>query len=283
MTQRIRTLRLGFTLFELLVVLALLALFFGLFLPAIFQARKAAARNRCGNNLRQIDLATINAADTYQGKLPPLAGPYPIAPTQPGQPVTHGSLFYHILPYIEQENLYKSGADDKGNTFSAWNGGVYSKSIATYICPNDGSNNPPYLYEGWLATAGYAANFLVFGDTQAHTMDGHSRFPASIADGTSQTIFLTERYQLCNGTPNAWAYDGQSSWTPAFCYASAGEFQTMPAEHQCDPDRAESPHAGGINIGLGDGSARFVSDKVSPRTWRAACTPAEGDILGADW
>jgi prepilin-type N-terminal cleavage/methylation domain-containing protein len=282
MSQRTRTLRPGFTLFELLVVLALLVLLFGLLLPAIFQARKSASRILCRNNMKQISLATINAADTYGGKLAPLAGYYPQAPTQPGTPATHGSIFFHILPFLEQDNLYKSGADDKGTSFSAWRGGVYSKFIPTYVCPSDGSS-PTHLYEGWLATGSYAANFLVFGANTTYTMDGTARFPASITDGTSNTIFFSERSQQCGGAPNAWAYDGQSSWTPAFAYASVGKFQVLPAERQCDPNLAQSPHAGGINAALGDSSVRFVSDKVSPRTWWFACTPAGGEVLGPDW
>jgi prepilin-type processing-associated H-X9-DG protein len=279
MTQHSRTSRPGVSLFELLVVLALLALLFALLLPAVFQVRKAAARIQCSNNLRQISLATINAADTYENKLSPLAGAYP--PVPQGTSTGQGSLFFHILPYIEQDNVYESSKDDKGG-HSAWNGSVYSKIIPTYFCTVDGSA-PTHLYDGWLGTTSYAANFLVFGNQQTHTMDGMAKFPASITDGTSNTIFFTERYQVCGGTPNAWAYDGQTAWTPAFAYASQGKFQTVPSEQQCDPDLAQSPHAGGINAALGDGSVRFVSEQVSPRTWWYACTPSGGEVLGPDW
>jgi hypothetical protein len=279
MSQRLRTPRPGISLFELLVILALLALLFALLLPAIIQVRKTAGRIQCTNNLRQLTLATINCADTYEGKLPPLAGPYPPAPQ--GTATGEGSMFFHILPYIEQDNVYKTAMGDKGG-YSAWNGGVYRTIIPTYFCNVDGSA-PSHLYDGWLATTSYAASFLVFGDPHSNTMAGMAKFPASIPDGTSNTIFFTERYQVCRGTPNAWAYDGQTSWTPAFAYASHGKFQTVPAEQQCDPDLAQSPHAGGINAALGDGSARFVSENVSPRTWWFACTPSGGDILGPDW
>jgi prepilin-type processing-associated H-X9-DG protein len=279
MTRRSRISRRGISLFELLVVLALLAVLFALLLPAIFQVRKAAARIQCSNNCRQITLALINCADTYEGKLPPLAGAYPPAPQ--GAPTGQGTLFFHILPFIEQDNLYQNSKDDKGG-HSTWNGGVYSKVIPTYFCNVDGSA-PTHQYDGWLATTSYAANFQVFGDPQTNTMEGMAKFPASITDGTSNTIFFSERHQVCGGTPNGWAYDGQSSWTPAFAYASHGRFQTVPAEQQCDPDLAQSPHAGGINAALGDGSVRFVSEQVSPRTWWYACTPSGGEVLGPDW
>jgi prepilin-type processing-associated H-X9-DG protein len=277
MTQRTRTAHPGISLFELLVVLALLALLFALLLPAIFQVRKAAARIQCTNNQRQITLATINCADTQQGKLPPLAGPYP--PAAQGTPTGEGSLFFHILPYIEQDNVYQNSKDDQGG-YSVWNGGTFSKLIPTYSCNVDGSA-PTHLYDSWLATTSYAGNFLVFG--YHPEVNGYARFPASITDGTSNTIFFTERYQVCRGTPNAWAYDGQTSWNPVFAYASHGKFQTVPSEQQCDPDLAQSPHTGGINAAMGDGSSRFVSEKVSPRTWWFACTPSGGEVLGPDW
>jgi prepilin-type processing-associated H-X9-DG protein len=47
--------------------------------------------------------------------------------------------------------------------------------------------------------------------------------------------------------------------------------------------RATSPHTGGINVGMGDGSVRLVTASVSGTTWFAACTPNYGDILGSDW
>jgi hypothetical protein len=277
---RTRTRRPGLSLFELLVVLALLALLFALLLPAIFQVRKAAARAQCENNLRQVGIACHNCNDTYS-KLPPLAGYFPVTSPQPGAPVMRGTVFAFILPFIEQDNLYKSAMDEKGN-FSAWNGGLYSKFIPTYVCNVDGSA-PNHLYDGWLATTSYAANFQVFGNRLDHTMQGEPRIPATFQDGTSNTILFAERYQVCGGTPNAWAYDGQSAWTPAFTYASHGKFQTVPAEQQCDPDLAQSPHAGGINVGMADVSSRFVAEKVSPRTWWFACTPDGGEVLGPDW
>ncbi|HEV3256560.1 MAG TPA: DUF1559 domain-containing protein, partial [Gemmataceae bacterium] len=180
MTQRTHLSRRGISLFELLVVLALLALLFALLLPAIFQARKAAARAQCANNLHQLSIACHNCNDTYN-KLPPLAGYFPIAPAKPGDPATRGTIFFHVLPFIEQDNLYKSAMDDQGR-FCAWNGGVYSKVIPTYVCDVDGSA-PAHLYDGWLATASYAANFQVFGNRLDNTMQGGPRIPATFPDG----------------------------------------------------------------------------------------------------
>src|SRR5215831_20630817 len=88
----------GFTLVELLVILAVLAFLLGLLLTAVQKVREAANRAQCQNNLRQIVLGTINLADTYGGRLPPLAGPFPNNKSE-------GTVFYYILPYLEQNDL----------------------------------------------------------------------------------------------------------------------------------------------------------------------------------
>lgn len=265
--------RSGFTLFQLLIVLAILALLLGLALPAIQKVREAAARTHCANNLRQIMLAALNCHDTY-AKFPPLAGPFP---NKDGQ----GTLFFYLLPFLEQDNLYASskGEDEK---FSVWNNGVYSKVVKTFLCPADASGGQDPRYEGWLALGSYGANFQVFGDRTANSMQGTPRL-ASITDGLSITIFFAERYQVCDGTPNAWGYASESIWSPAFAYLNEGKFQDRPSQKDCDPTLPQGIHAGGINVGMGDGSVRLVSSNISPQTWRLAVIPDDGLPLGTDW
>jgi prepilin-type processing-associated H-X9-DG protein len=263
----------GFTLFQLIVVLAILAILIGLLLPAVQKVRQAAARIQCSNNIKQIILAIHNCHDTYN-KFPPLAGHFP---TDKGQ----GTAFFYVLPFIEQDNLYTSAQVEQG-LFSVWNNGVYSKEIKTYLCPEDPSGGVGRRYEDWLALSNYAANFLVFGNRAENNLQGASRI-ASITDGLSNTIFFAERYQLCNGTPMGWGYAGESAWAPAFAYLSAGKFQERPAQMDCDATLPQGVHPGGINVGLGDGSVRFVSSNLSLLTWSAACTPDGGEVLGPDW
>src|SRR5215475_11572493 len=95
----------GLTLIELLVVIAIIAILIGLLVPAVQKVRAAAQRIQCSNNLKQITLATVNCADTNGGKLPPSIGLYP-SPDTPTPGNSDGGLFLHILPYLEQDNLF---------------------------------------------------------------------------------------------------------------------------------------------------------------------------------
>ena len=70
--------------------------------------------------------------------------------------------------------------------------------------------------------------------------------------------------------------------TPEYCRTTSQSWTWGGAASVC-MCRAVSPHPGGINVGMGDGSVKFLSGGVSQTTWFAACTPASGDILGSDW
>ena len=180
MSRTIPFRRRGFTLLQLLVILALLLLLFGLLFGAVVRVRDAAARAQSSNNLKQLALATINAADTNGGKVPPGSENwYPNAQLAANN--GYGPCLFHILPYIEQDNLYKSTLRKIGDTpaFASWE--AAGKVVRTYIAPGDLTADPK------TDRTSYLANELSMPATGA-------RYPASFPDGTSNTILYAEGY-----------------------------------------------------------------------------------------
>src|SRR5262245_47392087 len=135
--MRSRLLRRGFTLIELLVVIAIIAILIGLLLPAVQKVREAAARLKCQNNLKQISLACHNYHDA-NGKLPP-------GVSRTG--CCWGTWMVAILPYVEQENLFKlyvnfGGNDTTGLRYAGGgNGRVATTRLSTFLCPSDNYKN----------------------------------------------------------------------------------------------------------------------------------------------
>ncbi len=268
MKKRPHFARRGFSLFELLVIIAVIAILIGLLVPAVQKVRETANRLKCSNSLKQIALAMHMINDTHN-RIPGAFGDFP-------NEGSVGTYFFHILPYIEQDNLYKNAALPGGNGFSVWQNETFSKPMPLYWCPSDGSAGDHHIFNDWLATSNYACNFLAFGTAGA-------RIPNSFPDGTSNTIAFSERFQVCKDTPCAWGYSGGTEWAPVFAYSSQAKFQMEPAPGQCNPALAQSGHTGGINVAMADGSVRFVNQAVSQQTWYYACTPAGGEVLGNDW
>jgi prepilin-type N-terminal cleavage/methylation domain-containing protein/prepilin-type processing-associated H-X9-DG protein len=310
--------RSAFTLIELLVVIAIIAILIGMLLPAIQKVREAANRVQCQNNFKQMGLAIQNFADTHQGALPPGLGTFP-APYQGTRPNTsgaYGGLLYHILPFIEQQNLFNmslcanGGYDvemgNGGSTVSSGNGYVMLHQVKTYMCPSDPTVNGPV---GWGAVGSYCFNGMIF----YGGWKGYPRFPATIYDGTSQTVFFSEQYGGGNPSygffPSFWwwsyntfqmakgmdtdcgklGFNGTSAnYLPLFLPSVSYCTQNMPYSIDSNPVsicmcRPVSPHTGGINVGMGDGSVRTVAPGISGTTWYHACTPAGGEVLGSDW
>jgi prepilin-type N-terminal cleavage/methylation domain-containing protein len=293
--------RSGFTLLELLVVLAIILVLLGLLLPAVQKVREAANYISCSNNLRQLGLASHHCHDQI-GTLPPGLGWFP----HPGPPGAYGTIHFHLLPYLEQDNLYQRSAY-QGNFFPG-NHQVYSQPLSVFLCPSDPSVGPngqvlDYLGLTWGA-ASYAANVQVFARTRSNGIlldpQHYARIPASFPDGTSNTMLFTEKYARCfnRNYPeggNLWAYwftgpglrpyhpGFEVSWT-GYSIGMGSKFQRQPTPYNgnCDPTLASTPHAAGIHATFADGSVRFLSASISPYTWWYLCTPAGGEVVPED-
>jgi prepilin-type N-terminal cleavage/methylation domain-containing protein len=250
-----RSSRQGFTLIELLVVIAIIAILISLLLPAVQKVRMAAARAQSANNLKQMAIGTHVLHDALN-MLPPAFGWQPrfgtYGPYWSGGEGSYGTPFFHLLPFVEQDNLYKSTVQAYGNgkAHFPWNSGARQRGIKLYYNPldptegTDGTFDGPgfaaYQYlpywdkpaepAGKFGACGYAFNFVVFGFTRPNgeydytlgypnmtwIVDRQARIPDSFADGTSNTLLYTEKYAKCGVGGSMWGFTSYDEFSPHF-------------------------------------------------------------------
>jgi prepilin-type N-terminal cleavage/methylation domain-containing protein len=214
----------GFTLIELLVVIAIIGVLIALLLPAVQKVREAAARVQCTNNVKQFALAAHMYTGTT-GRVPQLWYQTTANPRETG------SLFFYLLPYIEQQNVYDlAGAGQLGSSVRRASNIVNDKVIKLYVCPSDPTNpsnrddgGVSYVdhYGGTLTTnpitgefavtgCSYAANIIVFDPNSLADVSNDSTAPTgpspfssmdlAMPDGTSNTVCFAHRYKVCSST-----------------------------------------------------------------------------------
>jgi len=252
-------------------------------------------------NLKQIGIGLHNYHSTSD-KFPPMSR-YDGARTG-GNPQQdqgeRGNLWIYLLPYIEQDNVYRMSnlpsprnpsIDNSAGIQSDFNS-LASKVIKVYICPSDASSEPNSTWgNGWVVSS-YAANHDAFhnpndGGTMSAWTSGANSYQAKLAgsypDGTTNTIGIAESYARCGSTGNLWAHETVTpDWHAMFndwnARGAASKFQVQPTQAQCDLFRPQSIHSSGINVMMMDGSVRNLTGGVDPNVWAAALTPAGGEV-----
>lgn len=303
----------GFTLIELLVVIAIIAILVALLLPAVQQAREAARRSSCKNNLKQLSLALHNYHDTHQT--------FPIGNSchnHATRAVTERGLtwWYQLLPFVEQGPLYDQldfTIDDE--LYNQTINGVQLRFDGTAYsiidCPSDPTPNyrtasPRGFYGNYAGSMGSHEPWLFLPDRcQTTALGGEGIFFADskirmrdITDGTSNTIMLGELL-ISDGQTQ---FDVRGSiW---YGYHGGGLFTTNNPPNWslgdklnsvwCDsgtktpcndslPQRtiaARSAHAGGINASLADGTVHFLSENIDAQLWANLGDRRDGNPLG---
>jgi prepilin-type N-terminal cleavage/methylation domain-containing protein len=265
--------RTAFTLIELLVVIAIIAILIGLLLPAVQKVREAAARISSTNNLKQIGLALHSFNDTAGG-LPNNGdlGFYPSVAT-----AAQASWAYKILPYLEQDNMYRTfdiTTPIKVFMEPARGGsGVASDGTA-------GGTVAPQKAVG--ATTDYAGNLLVMPHTSNGKMIGTFAIQ-TIQDGSSNTVLVgqksltTAQYSRIGNNGDETIGFGGSGGT-----ARSGSVVQRDGPGITSVNNWGGPYSSVALFLLGDGSVRSVRHGINPTTFYNALTPTGGEITTLD-
>lgn len=233
----------GFTLIELLVVIAIIAVLIALLLPAVQQAREAARRSQCKNNLKQIALGLHNyleshgvfppgcvGSTTWNGSQAPAAADY-------GKSAARVSWIGLMLPYLDQAPLYHqvspymSGTAGSFSTMLPYQWPGVATKIPVLLCPSDpgsmknsiviglptstASNVPPAAFSNYAGCMG-SGSTTVGTDNTASKLDGmfyamSSTRMRDLTDGASNTIMISELKIVLDNLSGASA-DVASDW-----------------------------------------------------------------------
>lgn len=305
-----KTKRHGFTIIELLVVIAVISVLIALLLPAVQQAREAARRAACKNNMRQIGLAFHNYESTHR-VFPPGYIHKPGPAGSPAAIANHAGLAWGamLLPYVEQASLYKE-FDSNIPIWDASNRLPRERHLPIYLCPSDTYSADAYVirddsvtpFEQYAASS-YAANWgpstatVNLDDTPLLSQGLYYRNSSTsvrdVTDGLSNTLAVGERTNgpIPSSSPTAGGHSVfENAWSAAVREITEYSddhghmvlFETQFRPNQVDGDDKglSAPHEGICHFLLGDGSVRAISENIDAETYNSLGTRAGGEIIG---
>lgn len=280
--------RRGFTLIELLVVIAIIAILIALLLPAVQQAREAARRSQCKNNLKQIGVALHNYHETFQ-MLPPGVVSSSGAVNPPTGPQAWGWQVM-ILPQIDQAPRFEQLNANNRRLVDVLNNAtdraMVQQPIPAYRCPSDTTGEtvrgtPQTMdYDGTASVGtnffGGVTNYLGVGPFSAldHIVNPRSAFERNgstrfrdFKDGTSNSFLVGERDFECSA--GVWAgsrNDGGpgprgNNYVMGRVSIPLNFFNNKTGNNSC-VEGFSSPHTGGGHFLLGDGRVEFISENI---------------------
>ncbi len=314
----------AFTLIELLVVIAIIAVLIALLLPAVQSAREAARRMQCTNNLKQLALAAHNYISSTN--VFPQGIQFQSNPEASGNCYTSGSCWVSLSQYFEQGSLFNA-VNFSVNMYTAQNTTISGTGLNVMWCPSDPvitglaytyaagqvcSTALPMRYSSYGANAGQFFEYYVPGNNflgngapyvcqilqtpPENTNNGvvyvmSSVSMASITDGTSNTMFASERAH--GKFPGAdlycwnWWTSGNYGDTMFTTYYPMNPFNKIP--QWCCNDggsdayvsSAASFHPGGANFAFCDGSVKFLKDSISSWQIQGGSAPYSTNLGGS--
>ncbi|MCA9087160.1 MAG: DUF1559 domain-containing protein [Planctomycetaceae bacterium] len=273
--------RKGFTLIELLVVIAIIAILIALLLPAVQQAREAARRSTCKNQMKQLGLALHNYHDTFN--------------TFPPGGWTGGnelSFTTQILPYIDQAPLY--GQFNFSTLTSGGHDAHAARKLVVMLCPSSNKemeNGSTTLFtQHYLGVQGTVSKTITLGNTVTANngmLYSNSKVQfRDVTDGTSNTFLLGEHsYHKDSANSNN---DGYRKWTRGCagntCVSCKAirDYGINLSEYNGSSSFTVasfgSNHTGGAHFLMGDGAVRFVSENVDLDVYRNTATAGGGEV-----
>jgi prepilin-type N-terminal cleavage/methylation domain-containing protein/prepilin-type processing-associated H-X9-DG protein len=283
----------GFTLIELLVVIAIIAILIGMLLPAVQQAREAARRTQCKNNLMQIAIAVHNYEMAFE-RLPPgsVNASGPIRHVEEGYQI---SWIVQLLPMLEQTSLFARVNFSEG-AFGVSNAMVRNTRINTLRCPSDPTDTVT-LANGTASGASNFAGCFSGSDVPIDLQNDGCLFLNSsvgyrqIRDGASNTILFGEKRLIVGTFESGWISGNRSTLRNTGVPINRGwdiapppVAGTAPVPVQAPSDTATSGfssyHSGGAQFALADGSIRFLSENISPQILSLLGSREDLQIIG---